>query len=544
MRANARFAVDCADSGVAGDRGDVVKLAIHARSRAMTLATILSRTQQGLDAPLVRVEVDSSGGLPTFSIVGLPEAVVKESKDRVRAAIANCGFEFPVGRITVNLAPADLPKEGGRFDLPIAVGILVASAKLPQSGFDGTELYGELSLGGTIHGIRGALPTALAATREGNALIVPTRNVAETALVRSGRIYHASRLLEVCSHARGFERLPIVVESRNATGRMAVPELADVRGQPRARRALEIAAAGRHSLLMIGPPGAGKSMLAQRLPGLLPPMSEEEALEAAAVRSLTTRGFRVDDWRRRPYRSPHHTVSGIALVGGGAHPRPGEISLAHNGVLFLDELPEFDRHALETLREPLETGQILISRNARQAEFPARFQLVAAMNPCPCGHLGDPAAQCRCPSERIEAYRSRVSGPLLDRIDLHVEVPRLPAAELRGIARSDSTEVVAERVAAAHHRQLVRQGRPNATLSAAELSAILRVEHEATTLLERASEKLGLSARAYHRILRVALTIADLAADASVKSSHVAEAITWRQFDRGAGADDTAADSA
>jgi magnesium chelatase family protein len=510
----------------------------------MTLATILSRTQQGLDAPLVRVEIDSSGGLPQFSIVGLPAVAVKESRDRVRAAILNSGLTFPVGHITVNLAPAELPKEGGRFDLPIAIGVLIASAQLPQTGLEGVELYGELSLDGSIHGIRGALPTALAATRDGNALIVPTRNMAETALVKGGRILHASRLLDVCSHARGLKRLPPVVESRNAIGRTSVPELADVRGQPRARRALEIAAAGGHSLLLIGPPGAGKSMLAQRLPGLLPPMSEDEALEAAAVRSLTARGFRVDDWRRRPFRNPHHTVSGIALVGGGAHPRPGEISLAHNGVLFLDELPEFDRYALETLREPLETGHILISRNARQAEFPARFQLVAAMNPCPCGQLGDLAAGCRCPPERIEAYRGRVSGPLLDRIDLHVEVPRLPAAELRGVARSESTAAVGERVAAAHGRQVVRQGKSNAMLTAAELTSIGRIEPDAASLLERASEKLGLSARAYHRILRVARSIADLAADELVKCAHVAEAITWRQLDRTKRPDDTAGDSA
>jgi magnesium chelatase family protein len=510
----------------------------------MTLATLLSRTPQGLDAPLVRVEVDSSGGLPQFSIVGLPAVAVKESRDRVRAAIINCGLTFPVGHITVNLAPAELPKEGGRFDLPIAIGVLIASAQLPQTALDGIELYGELSLDGSIHGIRGALPTALAATREGNALIVPTRNVAETALVRGGRIFHAARLPDVCRHARGLERLPLVVETRDATGRAAIPDLVDVRGQPRARRALEIAAAGGHSLILIGPPGAGKSMLAQRLPGLLPPMTEDEALEAAAVRSLTTRGFRVDDWRRRPYRSPHHTVSGIALVGGGAHPRPGEISLAHNGVLFLDELPEFERHALETLREPLETGHILISRNARQAEFPARFQLIAAMNPCPCGHLGDPASQCRCPRERIEAYRSRVSGPLLDRIDLHVDVPRVPALELRGSARSESTAAVAERVAAAHGRQLERQRKPNAALTAAELAEFGRVSPEATRVLERASERLGLSARAYHRILRVARSIADLAADTRVVSSHVAEAITWRQLDRSARCDDAAADSA
>ena len=394
----------------------------------MTFATILSRTQQGLEAPLVRVEVDCGNGLPTFSIVGLPATAVRESKDRVRAAIVNCGFEFPSGRVTVNLSPADLPKEGGRFDLPIAVGILVAIQKLPQPPLARLELYGELSLGGDVQGICGALPTALRGTHEGHALIVPTQNAAEAALVRDGRIYHAAKLLDVCSHVRGAQELPRVVERREPVRRSVLADLADVRGQSRARRALEIAAAGGHSMLLSGPPGAGKSMLAQRLPGLLPPLTEDEALEVAAVRSLTGSGFRAEDWGRRPYRSPHHTVSGIALAGGGARPRPGEISLAHRGVLFLDELPEFDRHALEVLREPLETGHIVISRNARQAEFPACFQLIAAMNPCPCGHLGDPSTRCRCPPERIESYRSRVSGPLLDRIDLHVEVPRLPAS--------------------------------------------------------------------------------------------------------------------
>jgi magnesium chelatase family protein len=447
----------------------------------------------------------------------------------VRAAIANCGLAFPPGRITVNLAPAELPKEGGRFDLPIALGVLIASEQLPQTGLADVEIYGELSLDGSIHGIRGALPTALQATRERRALIVPTRNVAEVALVRDSRIFHASALREVCNHARGTTRLPLVVESRPVTGGACGPDLADVRGQARARRALEIAAAGGHSLLFSSPPGAGKSMLAQRLPGLLPPMSETESLETAAVRSLTSRGFRVADWNRRPFRSPHHTVSGIALVGGGAHPRPGEISLAHNGVLFLDELPEFDRAALEVLREPLETGHIAISRNARQAEFPARFQLVAAMNPCPCGHLGDPTAECRCSPERIDSYRGRVSGPLLDRIDLHVDVPRLPAAELRGTGRPESSVVVAARVAAARERQHARQGCTNASLSVAELSLRGCIEADATALLERAAEQLALSARAYHRVLRVALTIADLAEAERVAARHVAEALTWRQ---------------
>jgi magnesium chelatase family protein len=501
----------------------------------MTLATLHCRTPQGLEAPPVRVEVDVGAGLPGFSVVGLLETAVKESKDRVRAALANCGYEFPDGRVTVNLAPADLPKEGGRFDLAIALGILVASDQLPAGPFDGVELYGELSLGGALHPVRGLLPSALQAARSGHALIVPATNAREAVLARDARVYVAGHLREVCRHAAGQQPLPLAARrAEPATGPRGVagPDLADVRGQAGARRALEIAAAGEHSLLLIGPPGSGKSMLAQRLPGLLPPLDEDEAIEAAAIRSLSIHALRLDAWRVRPFRAPHHTASAVALVGGGGHPRPGEISLAHHGVLFLDELPEFDRRVLEVLREPLESGHVVISRAARQCEFPARFQLVAAMNPCPCGHHGDAAGRCRCAPERIAAYRGRVSGPLLDRIDLHVEVGRVALDELQPGANPEGSAAVAQRVMAARERQARRQGCTNARLGAERLQRTCAAEPAALELLARALQQLGFSARAYHRVLRVARTIADLAGSECVRGSHVAEAITLRQLDR------------
>ena len=498
------------------------------------IATILSRAQYGMDAPLVNVEVDIANGLPSFTIVGLPEAVVKESKDRVRAALANSHFELPSGRITVNLAPADLPKEGGRFDLPIAIGILVASGQLSAKALGDCELYGELSLSGELRPITGALIAALAATQAGHTLIVPTGNGDETRLIADCKPLAAAHLLQVCAHLNGQQALSFAEQLIAPATPPKLPDLCEVRGQAHAKRALEIAAAGEHSLLFMGPPGTGKSMLAQRLPSILPPLSESEALQTAAVRSLSGRGIDISQWRIRPFRAPHHTASAVALVGGGSQPRPGEISLAHNGVLFLDELPEFDRRVLEVLREPLESGVISISRAARQADFPARFQLIAAMNPCPCGYLGDVTGKCKCTSEQVQRYRARISGPLLDRLDMHIEVPRVPAAALQEQdASAESSDVVSTRVVNARALQSQRQGKCNARLSAADVDVHCASEPAARNLLLQAMQKFSLSARAYHRILKVARSIADLGAIEQIRAAHVAEAIALRRLDRG-----------
>ncbi|WP_087751001.1 YifB family Mg chelatase-like AAA ATPase [Paraburkholderia caledonica] len=520
----------------------------------MSLAVVRSRAPASGRAPEVTVEVHLANGLPSFSIVGLPDLEVRESRERVRAALQNCGFDFPVRRITVNLAPADLPKESGRFDLPIALGILAASGQIPVESLLHREFAGELSLTGALRPMRGAFAMACGTARSAAAgdasaaecmatrapphcnpqLYLPAASAAEAALVPGVDVYGASDLPSLCAHladAPEARLYPVAAPDLAQFTAAAVPDMGDVIGQRGARRALEVAAAGGHHVLLIGPPGAGKSMLAARLPGLLPPMTDDEALSSAALLSASRTGFSPSQWRRRPFRAPHHSSSAAALVGGRNPPQPGEITLAHLGVLFLDELPEFDRDVLETLREPLEAGRITISRAALQADFPAACQLIAAMNPCPCGWRGDPNGRCRCTPDIAARYLRKLSGPLLDRIDIQLEVPALTSAELsaRSNAVGETSAVIASRVNVARERQLARQGKTNRELSGKEVDAVCRPDAAGEALLREAGERFGWSARAYYRVLKVARTIADLAGTSMPSAAQVGEAVQYRR---------------
>lgn len=498
----------------------------------MSLAVLYSRALNGMEAPEVVVEVHLANGLPSFTIVGLPETEVKESKDRVRAAIQTARFEFPARRITVNLAPADLPKEGGRYDLPIALGILAASGQLPKTHLAEYVIAGELALTGALRPIRGALAMMHQLHQQSGAqmaAILPQDSAYEASLVEHATIYAADSLLAVCAHLSGKQALPQQPPADWADI-PATTDYSEVKGQRRAKRALEIAAAGQHSLLMSGPPGTGKSMLAQRFGSILPTLTTREALESAAILSLNGQ-YPTQLWKQRPFRAPHHTASAVALVGGGSVPRPGEISLAHHGVLFLDELPEFDRKVLEVLREPLESGQITISRAARQATFPAQFQLIAAMNPCPCGFYGHFNQRCQCTPVQILRYKAKLSGPLLDRIDMHIEVPALKPEELSQQQPAESSVAIQQRVISARQLQQQRQGKPNAALGPLELERHCPLSEAASHLLQAAMHKFSLSARAYHRIIKVARTLADLEAVPLLHETHVAEAVQYRRYE-------------